>query len=94
MDQKLSVFHLFSELFPEYANDKDRDGGTTGGCLCTEQRMPAGSVGPFLARVSPEDCDGGCGGRPDAHELTWSGGFCRQEWADAVAVQQDRVRDV
>lgn len=30
MDQKLSVFHLFSELFPEYANDKDRDGGTTG----------------------------------------------------------------
>eukprot|EP00286_Rhodomonas_abbreviata_P002481 CAMPEP_0181345692 /NCGR_PEP_ID=MMETSP1101-20121128/32897_1 /TAXON_ID=46948 /ORGANISM="Rhodomonas abbreviata, Strain Caron Lab Isolate" /LENGTH=90 /DNA_ID=CAMNT_0023457689 /DNA_START=461 /DNA_END=729 /DNA_ORIENTATION=+ len=25
-DQKLSVFHLFSELFPEYANDKDRDG--------------------------------------------------------------------
>jgi hypothetical protein len=30
MDQKLSVFHLFSELFPEYANDKDRDGGNTG----------------------------------------------------------------
>jgi len=30
VDQKLSVFHLFSELFPEYANDKDRDGGNTG----------------------------------------------------------------
>lgn len=30
VDQKLSVFHLFSELFPEYANDKDRDGGGTG----------------------------------------------------------------
>jgi hypothetical protein len=30
VDQKLSVFHLFSELFPEYANDKDRDGGSTG----------------------------------------------------------------
>ena len=28
MDQKLSVFHLFSELFPEYANDKDRDGSS------------------------------------------------------------------
>ena len=27
-DQKLSVFHLFSELFPEYANDKDRDGSS------------------------------------------------------------------
>ena len=29
-DQKLSVFHLFSELFPEYANDNDPDGGNTG----------------------------------------------------------------
>jgi hypothetical protein len=33
VDQKLSVFHLFSELFPEYANDKDRDGGNTGSRL-------------------------------------------------------------
>eukprot|EP00960_Hanusia_phi_P053546 762146-Hanusia_phi.AAC.3 len=30
VDQKLSVFHLFSELFPEYANDKDRDGNSAG----------------------------------------------------------------
>ena len=30
VDQKLSVFHLFSELFPEYANDNDRDGVNAG----------------------------------------------------------------
>ena len=62
VDQKLSVFHLFSELFPEYANDKDRDGGTTGVCLCTVQRMPAGSVGPVLAchqRTAMGDAAGG-----------------------------------
>ncbi len=39
MDQKLSVFHLFSELFPEYANDKDRDGGSTGLNAVTQQCM-------------------------------------------------------
>lgn len=46
MDQKLSVFHLFSELFPEYANDKDRDGGTTGGCLSTRSGRLSAPVAP------------------------------------------------
>ena len=47
VDQKLSVFHLFSELFPEYANDKDRDGGSTG-----RRMLAPGSCGRGCERAS------------------------------------------
>ena len=59
-DRKLSVFHLFSEVFPEYANDKERGtaSGASGlalsGCvpgLRYSLRAAGGGAGELRARA-------------------------------------------
>jgi hypothetical protein len=84
MDQKLSVFHLFSELFPEYANDKDRDGGNTG---------KTGLMRLQFNRIGYEVYEKGQSRRVPAASAKpgYPGyGFRRARWRDTMGNGEDR----